>query len=147
MRRREIEQAMTAFAVKRALAFGDCDPSGIAYFPSYLHHLVGVLEAFFADIGHPWPDMISRRRIGTPTVTLNLTFQRPGFHGDDLLFRLEVIAIGGASLDLRHTIEADGAVLWRADHRIVATNLETHKPVPWPDDIRQALTQRLIPAS
>ena len=42
---------MPGFSTTRTLAFGDCDPSGIAYFPSYLDLMVGVLEAFFAEIG------------------------------------------------------------------------------------------------
>ena len=43
-----------SFRTSRPLRFGDCDPSGIAYFPSYLNILVGVLEEFFAEIGAPW---------------------------------------------------------------------------------------------
>jgi 4-hydroxybenzoyl-CoA thioesterase len=135
---------MPAFSMTRPLAFGDCDPSGIAYFPSYLHLMIGVLEAFFADIGHPWPAMVAARRIGTPTVTLNLTFERPGFHGDPLEFHLDIVAVGRSSLDLRHRVERRGEILWCAEQRIVATSLDTHRPVAWPDDIRTALSDRLV---
>ena len=38
------------FETTRPLRFGDCDPSGIAYFPSYMHMLVGVTEDLFADL-------------------------------------------------------------------------------------------------
>ena len=130
---------MAAFTTTRTLTFGDCDPSGIAYFPSYLHLMVGVMEAFFADIGHPWPAMVAERRIGTPTVALNLQFESPGFHGDELEFHLDVVKVGRSSLDLRHRVERAGEVLWRADQRIVATSLETHKAIAWPDDVRAAL--------
>ena len=133
---------MPGFSTTRTLAFGDCDPSGIAYFPSYLDLMVGVLEAFFAEIGHPWPQMISDQRIGTPTVTLDLTFERPGLHGDVLIFHLDVTAVGRSSLDLSHRIEREGEVLWRASQRIVATSLDTHRAIPWPDDLRQALAAR-----
>ena len=44
---------MTAFRTQRPLRFGDCDPSGIAYFPAYFNLLVGVVEEFFASIGSP----------------------------------------------------------------------------------------------
>lgn len=128
------------FTTRRRLAFGDCDPSGIAYFPSYLDILVGVTEEFFAHLGFPWPDLIGRRRIGTPTVTLNLVFDRPGLHGDLLDFHLNVAALGRSSLDLRHRIEHAGEVLWRADQRLVATSLETHRAVAWPNDVRAALS-------
>ena len=138
---------MAAFSTTRPLAFGDCDPSGIAYFPSYLDHLVAVLELFFADLGHPWPQMVADQRIGTPTVTLNLTFEKPGFHGDEMTFHLDVVKVGRTSLDLRHRVETGGRVLWRAEHRIVATSLDTHRPVPWPADLRARLAARAIAPS
>lgn len=130
---------MTAtFSTTRRLAFGDCDPSGIAYFPSYLDMMVAATEAFFAHVGVPWPKLVGERRIGTPTVTLNLTFERPGFHGDLLEFHVAVKAMGRSSLDLQHRVESAGHVLWRADQRIVATSLETHRAIAWPDDVRAA---------
>jgi len=135
---------MATFSTTRTLAFGDCDPSGIAYFPSYLDLMVGVMEAFFADIGHPWPKLVGEQRIGTPTVTLDLTFEKPGFHGDEMTFHLDVAAVGGASLDLVHRVERKGEVLWRAKQRIVATSLETHRAIPWPDDLREALAERRV---
>jgi len=130
---------MAAFSTTRTLAFGDCDPSGIAYFPTYLDYLVQVLEAFFADLGHPWPEMTRDQRIGTPTVTLSLTFEAPGFHGDDMTFYLDVAAVGRTSLDLRHRVEAGGRTLWRAEQRVVATSLDDHRPTPWPPALRQRL--------
>jgi 4-hydroxybenzoyl-CoA thioesterase len=132
-----------AFETHGVLRFGDCDPSGIAYFPTYFDKLVGVLEEFFASIGKPWPELVGKDAVGTPTVRLDVTFAKPGFHGDSLLFKLEVVAIGRSSLDLRHTVSANGATLWSANHRIVATSLKTHKAVPWPDDLRKALETHL----
>lgn len=126
------------YTTSRPLRFGDCDPSGIAYFPSYLNILVGVLEEFFAAAGKPWPVLIAEHRIGTPTLRLDLTFVKPGFHGDRLDFALKVVRIGNSSMDLEHEISSSGALLWKASHRIVATSLDTHKALPWPDDIRDA---------
>ncbi|MDR7222845.1 thioesterase family protein [Aminobacter aminovorans] len=131
------------FRTSRPLRFGDCDPSGIAYFPSYLNILVGVLEEFFGDAGAPWKDLIAERRIGTPTVRLDLTFAHPGFHGDTLDFELFVRRIGRSSLDLEHKVSAAGTLLWSARHSVVATSLDTHKSLAWPDDLRAALESRL----
>ena len=128
-----------AFETSRPLRFGDCDPSGIAYFPSYMDMLVGVTEDLFAAIDWPWPRLAGERNISTPTVRLDATFLHPGFEGDRLTFRCTVIAIGRTSLDLRHEVSA-GEPLWRAEQRLVATALDTHRPVPWPDDIRAALS-------
>lgn len=129
---------MTVFRTTRPLRFGDCDPSGIAYFPSYLNILVGVLEEFFATAGMPWSVLIAERRIGTPTLKLDLTFLKPGLHGDLMDFSIRVVRMGNSSMDLEHEVSSRGDILWKASHRIVATSLETHKSVSWPDDIRTA---------
>ena len=132
-----------AFRTTRPLRFGDCDPSGIAFFPSYLNILVGVLEDFFAELGFPWKTMIDERRIGVPTVRLDLTFSAPGFQGDELEFAIEVRRIGRSSLDLEHRVSTNGKLLWSANHRVVATQLDTHQSIAWPDDIRAALEHHL----
>ncbi|WP_269933093.1 acyl-CoA thioesterase [Aminobacter sp. HY435] len=131
------------FHTSRPLRFGDCDPSGIAYFPSYLNILVGVLEEFFASVGAPWRQLVAERRIGTPTVRLDLTFVHPGFHGDMLDFELSVRRVGRSSLDLEHKISAGNVLLWSASHSVVATSLDTHKSTAWPDDLRAALENHL----
>lgn len=131
------------FSTSRLLAFGACDPSGIAYFPAYLDLLVGVLEEFFDHIGAPWPALLRDRRIGTPTVRLDLGFARPGLHGDMLQFMLRVTRIGHSSLDLHHEVAANGVLLWSAEQTIIATSVETHTSCAWPDDVRAALTRCL----
>lgn len=120
-----------AYTTTRRLNFGDCDPSGIAYFPSYLHILVGVYEEFFESLGFAWPEMIKERKLGFPTVTLDLTFSNPGFHGDRMDFTL------------KHEVRTGDRLLWTARQRLVLTSHETNKACPWPDDLRAALTQHL----
>jgi len=131
------------FATTHPLRFGDCDPSGIAYYPSYLRILDGAIEDFFASLGADRKTMIDEWRIGTPTLTLDLVFVKPGFQGDELQFRIAVRAIGRSSLDLDHTVSVAGETIWTARQRLVATSLESHKAQAWPDDIRAALTHHL----
>jgi len=131
------------FQATRPLRFGDCDPSGIAYYPSYLRILDGVIEDFFASFGGRREEMIRDRRMGTPTVTLDLAFIKPGFHGRDLDFEIRVRAVGRSSVDIEHKVSADGHELWTARHRLVATSLDTHKAQAWPDDFRAALIKHL----
>jgi len=132
-----------AFTTSRPLGFGDCDPSGIAYFPQYLHILVGVEEEFFASFGAPWHELMTAGRIGLPTLKLDLTFVHPGYHGDTLEFEARVLAIGRSSCDLDYAVSAKGTLLWRARERLVCTSLDTQKSIPWPDDIRAGLEQHL----
>nr|WP_208394252.1 thioesterase family protein [Pseudochelatococcus lubricantis] len=125
------------------MRFSNCDPAGIAYFPSYIDMLVGVTEDFFTDIGAPWTTLIHERRIGVPTVRLDVTFAKPAFHGDRLDFTLRVVGIGRSSLDFAHHVAVGGDTVWTASQRLVATSLKNHRPIAWPDDIRTTLSHHL----
>ena len=134
---------MTSFSFARELRFGDCDPSGIAYFPSYLNILNGAVEEFWTAIGFPWPELITVRKIGTPTVHLSCDFSRPSRFGDRLTFALRIGKVGGASLHLEHAISGADGVRWRARQILAATSLVDHHAIPWPDDVRAALVAHL----
>jgi 4-hydroxybenzoyl-CoA thioesterase len=134
---------MTNFSFDRELRFGDCDPSGIAYFPSYLNILNGVVEEFWAMIGFPWPGLITVRKIGTPTVHLACDFSRPSRFGDLLTFGLRIGRVGGSSLHLEHVVSGADGMRWRARQILAATSLVDHHAIPWPDDIRAALVAHL----
>ncbi|MCK1392438.1 thioesterase family protein [Bradyrhizobium sp. 1] len=134
---------MKSFSFDRELRFGDCDPSGIAYFPSYLNILNGVVEEFWAGIGFPWPELITIRKIGTPTVHLTCDFSRPSKFGDVLSFELGISKVGGSSLHLGHVISGADGVRWRAHQILAATSLVDHRAIPWPDDVRAALVAHL----
>ncbi len=132
---------MPALETYRPLRFGDCDPSGIAYFPSYLDMLAGVLEELFAAVGAPFPHLMRERGLGPPTARLELDFRKPGFHGDELEWRVVVARLGRSSAEIRYEVRARGEILWSARQTIVLTDLLTHKATPWPDDIRAGLSK------
>ena len=136
---RSRESAPQVFETSRPLRFGDCDPSGIAYFPAYMDLLVGVTEDLFTAIGWPWPRLAREHRIATPTVRLDVTFRKPGFQGDRLRFACRVTRLGARSLDLSHEVSA-AETLWVATQRLVATSLENHHAAPWPDPVRAAFS-------
>ena len=131
---------MALFEATRTLHFSDCDPAGIAYYPRYFDKLNSVVEDWWASMGVPWKTLFLQRRIGLPTVRFEVDFRAPAFLGDTLVFSLAVARIGRKSVDLDHCVRRDGAVLWHAKQILVPTSLETHKSIPWPDDLRAALT-------
>jgi 4-hydroxybenzoyl-CoA thioesterase len=132
------------FAFHRELRFGDCDPSGIAYFPSYLNMLNGVVEDFWRCVGFGWPKLIGEMGIGTPTVHITCNFSRPSFYGDALTFKLAIRRVGRKSLHLDHAVEAADGIRWKANQVIVATSTSNHKSVAWPNDIRLALGRHVM---
>lgn len=127
----------------RELRFGDCDPSGIAYFPSYLNILNGVVEDFWREIGFAWPKLIGELGIGTPTAHISCDFSRPSFFGEALTFKIAVRRVGNKSLHLEHGVFGLDGLRWKAAQVIVATSMASHKSVVWPDEIRRALERHV----
>jgi 4-hydroxybenzoyl-CoA thioesterase len=133
---------LARLVVTRMLRFGDCDPSGVAYFPSYLNILCGVTEEFWRRIGHSWSDMLAGRGIGTPTVHLARDFAAPSTYGDELTFTVSIARLGRSSLELRHEISCGAEKLWSAKQVLALVHFGgRRKPLSWPDDIRAALQQ------
>jgi 4-hydroxybenzoyl-CoA thioesterase len=130
---------MASFETRRVLRFGDCDPAGIAYFPRYFDLLNGVVEDWWSAIGLPWKVVFKERRIGLPTVRFEADFRAPALLGDELHFSLTVKRVGRKSIDLEHVIRRGTTILWQATQVLVATSLESHQSISWPDDIRTAL--------
>ena len=130
---------MATFRVELPLRFGDCDPSGIAYFPAYLNLLNSVVEEFWSSLGHPWTQQINEQSRGTPTAHLSCDFVQPSRFGDRLLFELRVVRIGESSLELAHRVVCEGEVRWTAKQVLVSTDINTGVSIPWSCDVRVAL--------
>jgi 4-hydroxybenzoyl-CoA thioesterase len=138
-----VEEKMEQFVAERILRFSDCDPSGIAYFPSYLNLLNGVVEDFWSFLGVPLTQLITTRRIGTPTVQLECQFMRPALFGEHLTFLLHVTKIGRSSLHFAHRINGADGLKWSARQVVVATSLREHRAISWPDDVRESLRRHI----
>ncbi len=100
--------------------------------------MVGVVEEFFAHLGHPWAQLAQERQIITPTAHLEAHFLRPGFPGDELTFRVVVKRATPALVDLHHEIRRGAELLWAADHTLAAASTETRRGTLWPEPLREA---------
>jgi len=128
------------FVAERLVRFSDCDPAGIVFFPNYFIMLNGVVEDWWQHIGKPWTDIVGQRRMGTPTAQLDSVFVAPSLFGETLRFYLSVQHVGRTSLALVHRVLGpDGGERVRLTQRMVATSLDTHRPIAWPADIEQAM--------
>ncbi len=126
------------------LYFGDCDLTGTAYYPSYLNILNGVNEEFWADLGYPWQKIIREERWGTPTVHLSCDFSSPSFFGDELEFQLTVTRVGRSSVTVHHDISCKGQKRWSSTQVLAASDLDKHRSIPWPDDVKKSLLSLLL---
>lgn len=135
---------MKRFEVPRRIRFSDCDPAGIVFYPQYFVMFNGLLEDWVdGPLGIGFAELVSRRRIGLPTVRLEADFRAVSRFGDDVVLSLSVDRLGGRSLtlDLRCTAAADGELRMAVRQVIVTTSLDTHKAVDVPADLRAAIEQ------
>ncbi len=124
------------FTTERRVRFADCDAAGIVFFPRYFEMLNGVVEDWFAQaLGVSFRELHLERGLSVPTAAIEARFIAPSRLEDDLMFRLVVTKLGGASCGLRHAILCEGEARLEATQTIVFVG-RSLKPEPWPDDLR-----------
>jgi 4-hydroxybenzoyl-CoA thioesterase len=128
------------FERDRTIRFSHCDPAGIVFFPQYLVMFNDLVEEWISvGLGVPYDELLGRRRTGLPTASLHCEFKAVSRMGDAVTLWLAPARIGRASLQLKLGCHAAGQVRVEVAQTVVFTNLETHRPIPIPDDLRQAM--------
>ena len=74
------------------IAFGDCDPAGIVFFPNFLRWMDTASLSFFMQCGVPaWRELMKTRGIvGTPLLEINTKFHKAATYGETLLITTHV---------------------------------------------------------
>ena len=114
--------------------FNHCDPAGIVFYPRYFEMTNSLVENFFADVmGHSYGAMMEAGQ-GVPTARLETDFKLPSRLGDKLNWSLEVVRVGGSSVNFIATARMAAEVRLTADLTLVWVN--AGKPTRWPDAMR-----------
>jgi 4-hydroxybenzoyl-CoA thioesterase len=125
--------------------WGDCDPAGIVYYPSYFRWIDQATHRLFLAAGLKRDDLTSGQwREGTPLVAAECAFRRASQHGEKLIIESHVAKFGRSSFTIRHVFrDASGEVAAEGtETRIWATkkgNARSLKAVPIPADVRKRL--------
>ncbi|WP_322058079.1 thioesterase family protein [Paraburkholderia sp. J63] len=129
------------FRRQHKIHFSECDPAGIVFYPQYFVLFNDLIESWIdALLPEGYHGVIGARRVGMPTVHLEVDFKAVSKMGDEVWLSLEVARIGQASLTLAWACTGtDGVVRMSAQQTIVTTSLDTHKAMPIPDDLRRAI--------
>jgi 4-hydroxybenzoyl-CoA thioesterase len=91
--------------------WGDCDPAGIIFYPTYFRWMDAATWAFVASIGYG-PKRMRAEHIAMPLVSAECQFLAPAAHGDRCEVRSRIARFGGKSFVVAHDIvRSDGAAL------------------------------------
>ena len=99
--------------------WGDCDPAGIIFYPTYFRWMDAATWAFMASVGYS-PQRMREEHLAMPLVAADCEFLAPARHGDRCEVRSRIARFGGASFAVSHEItRADGATLAKGNEKRV----------------------------
>jgi 4-hydroxybenzoyl-CoA thioesterase len=86
----------------------------------------------------PYPDLVTRRGLGFPTVRVEMEYDAPVRYGDRVEVGIAIERIGRSSAHVRYEGRVEGRVVFHARNVAVCVDMKTFRPVPIPDDLRAA---------
>jgi 4-hydroxybenzoyl-CoA thioesterase len=135
----------TPFETDRLIRFHHCDPAGIIFYPQYFVLFNELVEDWFNEaLGIDYAAFHTIERLGTPMARVECDFLSPSRIGEVLRFRLAVARIGRSSLALDVDVRAADDVRVHAKLVVVLVNLDSHRPVPIPADLRAKLERFIV---
>jgi 4-hydroxybenzoyl-CoA thioesterase len=123
--------------------WGDCDPAGIVYYPSYFRWCDEATYRLFLAAGIRRDDVSSGPwKEGTPLVAAECSFRRASQHGEKLVMESHIEKFGRSSFVIRHVFrDATGEVAAEGtETRIWARkegNARSLKAVAIPDEVKR----------
>jgi len=91
--------------------WGDCDPAGIIFYPTYFRWMDAATWAFMDSVGFS-PKRMRTEHLAMPLVSADCQFMSPALQGDRCEVRSRIARFGGASFAVAHEIvREDGVTL------------------------------------
>ena len=91
--------------------WGDCDPAGMIFYPTYFRWVDAASWALFESVGFT-PQWMKREHIAMPLVSAQCEFLAPAVQGDRCEVRSRITRFGGKSFTVEHEIvRSDGTRL------------------------------------
>jgi YbgC/YbaW family acyl-CoA thioester hydrolase len=91
--------------------WGDCDPAGIIFYPTYFRWMDAACWALFDSVGYSAKRMRAEH-LAMPLVSAECQFLYPAEQGDRCEVRSRILRFGGKSFVVAHEVQrADGMAL------------------------------------
>ena len=99
--------------------WGDCDPAGIIFYPTYFRWMDAATWAFMGSVGYG-PRRMRDEHLAMPLVAADCQFLAPAQHGDRCEVRSRIANFGNASFVVAHEIiRADATTLAKGSEKRV----------------------------
>ena len=135
------------YVQKLSVRFDDVDYAQIVYFPRLFGYCHWAFEDFFGKkAGVSYAHLLSKRRVGFPTVHAEADFKYPLRFGDVCRVQVETVKLGKRSLTNRYRLFLGNSKKLCAEIQIVhvAMHMDRYESVPIPRDLRAAFTTHLV---
>jgi 4-hydroxybenzoyl-CoA thioesterase len=133
------------FVARHVLSWGECDPAGIIYYPTYYHWMDSATWAMVGAAGFPASRMRAEH-FTMPLVDSNCAFLSSPQFGDACEVRSQVTRWGRASFTVSHEVvmAGDGRVLAQGSESRVWCRYQAGpgsplRSEPMPPELRLAL--------
>lgn len=124
------------------VAWFDCDPVGIVFYPRVLAYMNEAAHAYLEQVGFPLDRLAERNVIGVPMVSLSVNYKKALKLGDRARIETSVAGIGKSSIRFTHRVlVGDEEAVEASEVRVysVKTNDGGIAAAPVHDDVRAAL--------
>ena len=124
--------------------WGDCDPAGIVYYPSYFRWCDQASHRLLAAAGVAHNDSQGGWKEGTPLVAAECSFKRASQPGEKLIVESHVSRFGRSSFTITHVFrdETGQIAAQGSETRIWAKkagDARSLEAVPIPEDVKKRL--------
>jgi len=125
--------------------WGDCDPAGIVYYPSYFRWCDQATYRLFLAAGLKRDDVSSGQwKEGTPLVAAECSFRRASQTGETLVIESHVTRFGRSSFTISHVFrDASGEVAAEGTETRIWARKEgdarSLQAAPIPEDVKRKL--------
>jgi 4-hydroxybenzoyl-CoA thioesterase len=107
----EFRSTVAVFACQ--VHWGDCDPAGIIFYPTYFRWMDAACWSMFARVGYTAKRMRDEH-LAMPLVSADCQFLYPAEHGDRCEVHSRILRFGGKSFVVAHEVQReDGMALAR----------------------------------
>src|SRR3954469_4044546 len=137
---------MNKFTIEERVRWGDVDAASIIFYGSYIRFFEIAETELFRAVGMPYGKIFDELDIWLPRVHLECDFHRAPRLDDLLEVSVYVGKIGRTSLRLNFEVrrrneagDIEAALMATAHFVLVSTNRVDLKPIPIPDNLREAL--------